>query len=337
MKNSGLFVICLIVIVFTSCIQNDVINEDNTPQGNFSLLWNIVDESYCFFEEKGIDWDSIKLVYEPQIYNTMPDTQLFRVCGNMLNELKDGHVNLYSDFNVSRYWDWYLDYPQNYNATIVERNYLGDDYFLKGGLRAKNLNGIGYVRYTSFDNNISYSDMYQTLGYLGNIDGLIIDIRNNGGGYVSEAESFASCFFSEKTLVGYIKYKEGKGHSDFSDYYELYINPDSVAIFDGPIVVLTNRLVYSAANYFVSMMQIHPNAVQIGDISGGGGGLPFSSELYNGWSVRLSRNPNFDIDKKSIESGVAPDIYIDMDVHAETNGIDSMIEYAINYLKNQSD
>ena len=45
---------------------------------------------------------------------------LFDVLGDMLNELKDGHTNLISTFNMSRYWDWYLDYPDNFDSDIQE-------------------------------------------------------------------------------------------------------------------------------------------------------------------------------------------------------------------------
>ena len=55
----------------------------------------------------------------------------------MLAELKDGHVNLYSSSNMARYWDWYLDYPRNFNEGIIERQYLGKSYRIAGGLKYK--------------------------------------------------------------------------------------------------------------------------------------------------------------------------------------------------------
>ena len=54
----------------------------------------------------------------------MSNDGLFEVLGNMLAELKDGHVNLYSVSNTARYWDWYLDYPRNFDEAIIEQ-YLG--------------------------------------------------------------------------------------------------------------------------------------------------------------------------------------------------------------------
>ncbi len=328
--------IILLVPILTSCIQDWAINYDNTPQGNFDLLWKTVDQNYCFFEEKGIDWNAVKKEYESLVSEKTSDEELFQICSSMLSKLKDGHVNLYSDFNTFRYWDWFLDYPQNFNWALVERNYLGKDYIIAGRLKAKNIRNVGYCRYESFTDEITAANIHYAIKQLGNIKGLIIDIRDNGGGSVALVNEFASCFFSQKTLTGYVKYKEGPGHNDFSGFFPQYIEPDSSIAFDGEIVILTNRLVYSAANDFVSTMKALPNVTIIGDVSGGGGGAPFSSELNNGWKFRVSRDPLFNSKKESIENGVIPDIKVDMNNEDEANGIDSIVEYAINYILSKS-
>jgi len=129
-----------------------------------------------------------------------------------------------------------------------------------------------------------------------------------------------------------MRYKEGPGHSDFSDYFPQYVDPDSTVVFTGKIVVLTNRLLFSSANYFVSMMNTLPNVTIVGDVTGGGGGLLFSSELYNGWKVRISRNPIYDINKATIENGIEPDFYINMKAEDEEKGIDSIIEFGLDYI-----
>ena len=38
---------------------HDIEEWDNDPQGNFQALWTIIDEHYCFFAEKDIDWNEI--------------------------------------------------------------------------------------------------------------------------------------------------------------------------------------------------------------------------------------------------------------------------------------
>lgn len=328
--------IILLVPILTSCIQDWAINYDNSPQGNFDLLWKTIDENYCFFDEKGIDWNAVKKEYESLVSEKTSDEELFQICSSMLSKLRDGHVNLYSDFNTFRYWDWFLDYPQNFNWALVERNYLGKDYIIAGRLKAKNIKNVGYCRYESFTDEITSANIHYAIKQMGNIKGLIIDIRDNGGGSVALVNEFASCFFSQKTLTGYVKYKEGPGHNEFSGFFPQYIEPDSSIAFNGEIVILTNRLVYSAANDFVLTMKALPNVTIIGDVSGGGGGAPFSSELNNGWKFRVSRDPLFNSKKESIENGVIPDIKVDMNNEDEANGIDSIVEYAISYILSKS-
>ena len=56
-----IFSILLSALLLTSCITEDV--PDNTPRGNFELLWQTLDEHYCFFSYKkaayGLDWDEV--------------------------------------------------------------------------------------------------------------------------------------------------------------------------------------------------------------------------------------------------------------------------------------
>ena len=51
----------------------------------------------------------------------MTSEELFRVCSEMLKELKDGHTNLSSSFDTSRYWIW-EQFPQNYYERLVEEH-----------------------------------------------------------------------------------------------------------------------------------------------------------------------------------------------------------------------
>jgi hypothetical protein len=316
-----------------SCVREEFRHDERSAKENFNLLWKIVDENYCYFDLKKIDWDSVKAVYARKVNGNMADKELFGIFSSMLCELKDGHVNLYSDFNTSRYWNWFLDYPQNYNPIIVERNYLGDNYIIAGKIIAKNIRNVGYLRYDSFEDIITRTNIVEAINQLGAIKGLIIDIRNNGGGYVKMVDVLASCFFSQKTLVGYTRYKEGARHSDFSRFFPRYVEPDSPSVFDGRIVILTNRLTYSACNEFIAYMKCLPNVTLIGNISGGGGGMPFSSELYNGWRVRISRDPFYDANQHHIENGIEPHIYMNMDKQDEYQNIDSIIEYALDFLQ----
>lgn len=254
-------------------------------------MWKIIDEQYCFLEYKQIDWDAIHTKYSKLITNNMTSEGLFEVLGKMLNELQDGHVNLASSHNVSYYDAWYQDYPRNFREDIVEDYYLGKastDYRTAAGIKYKILeDNIGYIRYGSFSSPIGNGNLDEILSYLAVCNGLIIDVRSNGGGNVTNSTRIAARFTNEKVLTGYISHKTGKGHNDFSEPYPIHLEPNDGVRWQKKVVVLTNRRSYSATNDFVNQMRYLPNVTTMGDKTGGGSGMPFTSELPNGWTVRF--------------------------------------------------
>lgn len=319
-----------LTLTLSSCIDNDVY--DDSPQGNFDALWKIIDEQYCFLdykaEEYGLDWNEVYERYQQDIIPTMSQKDLFYVFDNMLDELRDGHVNLYASFDVARYWDWFEDYPENFSDSI-QRIYLGTDYHIASGLTYKVLeDNIGYVYCESFSDAIGNGNLTDMLVELELCKGLIIDVRNNSGGQLTTSTKLASRFTNEKILTGYIRHKTGTGHSDFSDPYPIYLEPYNGVRWQKPVVVLTNRRSYSATNYFVNEMNQLSQVTIVGDITGGGSGLPFSSELPNGWSIRFSASPMFDPEMNHLEFGITPDEKVDMTSEDMQKGVDTIIEKA---------
>ncbi len=308
----------------------------NTPQECFESLWKRVDEKYSFLEYKNINWDSVKAVYQPQIHDDMNQIQLFRVLDSMLYTLRDGHVNLMAPFNISRNWEWYLGYPQNFNASVLERNYLGNNYYITGPFTNQifvhNSKRIGYFRYSSFSSNFSDFDLDFMMTRFSGTEGLIIDLRDNGGGITNNVFKLLNRFSKTKTLVGTCYEKNGPGHSDFGMAYHMYGEPavndkgqPQIQFLDKPIVILTNRSCYSATNMFVGFMSVYPNVKIIGDQTGGGGGLPTSYQLPNGWVYRISSTYTTLPDGFNIENGIPVDIRQDMDPTREANGIDDIM------------
>ena len=167
-------------------------------------------------------------------------------------------------------------------------------------------------------------------------DGLIIDIRDNGGGIILNAERLARRFMDRKTLVGYISHKTGPGHNEFSEKYPYYLEPSKSHIrYYKPVVIICNRATYSAANNFAPIMKSLPNVRIVGDITGGGCGMPFTSELPNGWTVRFSASPIYDSNGKLTEFGVEPSegCKVDMTKADEDAGKDTILEHAFEVLR----
>jgi Peptidase family S41 len=324
-------------LFFLPSCELALVNSDfeNSPIECFEFLSRTIKEKYAFLEYKRVNWDSIVQANRPRVNNDMSQDSLFKVLADMLYQLRDGHVNLQSDFNVSRNWEWYLGYPENYRPDVVERNYLGKDYLITGSMPNQILPGnVGYIRYGSFSNPIGATDFEFVMERFKNTRGLIIDIRNNGGGAISNANLMFSYFIKEKTAALRYLEKSGPGPKDFSGPFVLNIDAAEKQYFAGKtIVVMTNRSSYSAASFFPAMMSVLPNVVLLGDTSGGGGGLPTSNQLPNGWSLRYSSTITTTMDGFNYEDGMPVDVKVDLDPVLANRGVDSMIERALREIK----
>ena len=314
-------------------------DKENTPTNCFDSMWERLDEKYAFFDYKHINWDSVKNVYRPKVYDNMSDQALFKVLDNMLYTLRDGHVNLVSPFNVSRNWQWYLGYPQNFDRGLLERNYWGNNYYLTGPfvnvIFKKGNKYMGYLYYGDFSNGISDYDLDFVLTGFKDTDGLIIDLRDNGGGITTNVYQFMSRFVNQKTLVGYNYEKTGNAHDDFSSAYQIYADPAvdnngnaRINYLNKPIILLTNRSCFSACNMFAGFMSVLPNVTIIGDQTGGGGGLPTSYQLPNGWTYRFSSTYTTLPNGLNIEGGIPPNIKTDMDSLNIAAGKDDILNKA---------
>ena len=330
MRKILFFLIGLVSALCLSCVDEEEF--DDTPQGNFEALWRIIDRHYCFLDYKqheiGLDWQAVYDKYRVRVDDDMSQMQLFEVLTQMLGELRDGHVNLSASHDYGRYWSWYENYPANFSDTLLRR-YMGTDYKIASGLDYRILDdNIGYIRYESFSSPIGEGNLDDVLMHMMLCQGIIIDIRNNGGGDLTNADKLAARFCQEKTLVGYLQHKTGPGHGEFSSMEPHYLEPSGNLRWHKPVVVLTNRHVYSAANEFVMYMKALPQAKIVGDHTGGGAGMPFSSSLPNGWSVRFSAVPTYDAQRQSIEFGIDPDYRVDITDADFARGRDTIIEFA---------
>lgn len=309
-------------------------NPDNDPQSNFDALWHNVKDKYAFFEIKAVNWDSVYNHYDPMVNNQTTDEELFAILDSMLYDLKDGHVNLRSPFNLSRNWNWYLNYPDNFNYEMVERNYLGPNHRIAGGLQYTILPGdsIGYIYYGSFSSGFSLENLDEVMRYMRGTKGLIVDVRNNGGGFLSNAFALGQRLISTSRQVLITFEKTGPGPDDFGNGLAYNLSPSDRVNYNGEVAILTNRRSYSATNFFAGIMRSFENVTLIGDQTGGGGGIPIDWELPNGWTYRFSATvsmiPVNDTALSNIEPGVPPHQMLNNNRQRELQGIDDIIERA---------
>jgi len=324
-------VLLLLALSAVSCHETE--EYPNDPKGNFEALWNIIDRHYCFLSSKDVDWDEVHARYGAIVKPGMTREQLFEVFSDMLAELKDGHVNLSSSFATSYYKKWWSDYPQNFSLRLIQQSYFNFNYRQSSGLMYGILkDNIGYIYISSFSNPIGEGNLDNALNYLSTASALVIDVRDNGGGQLTSVETLVARFLKEPTLVGYICHKTGPGHDDFSEPYPIVYKPTKDHVSWGkPVLVLANRSTFSAANNFVSIMRGIPGVTIGGAVTGGGSGMPYSSEIPCGWVVRFSACSILDAAGNSTEHGIAPTpgFEVDMDPQAALDGHDTLLDTTI--------
>lgn len=334
-----------IVLSFSiACVAKEDIKDASNFQTNFDALWQILNDNYCYFEEKNIDWDSIYVVYNKRLNEQKYDNvQFFDFLTEMIRELKDGHTNLISSFDNGRYTWSNPDGITSINYSLRAK-YIGKNYRISRGMvydTIKSINApddypqdIGFIIYNNFMNSIG--DMKFLEFYFSKCKGVIIDLRDNGGGLVDNADLLLSYFLKKRTLVGYSKYKLSPARNDFSTPKPLYIDPikKTKSFWNSiPIVVLQDAGSYSATNDFLYKSFYEDNITTVGTKSGGGAGMPSVMELPNGWRIRFSTAASYDRNMISFENGTPPEVYVS--IKKETPG-DDLIEKAIEIIYEQT-
>ena len=335
------FILIVLAFAFTSCerafMEKD---EPSNPVNVFDYLWNQVDQQYAFFDVKNMDWDSVREVYRPMVNDNMSNDSLFRVCAAMLNTLQDGHTNLISGFDVSRndsvYYKMYAE--KNIDENVVLLNYLTVNHHTTGSFMHNAIrNGaVAYIRYSSFSDYISEGSLKYLVNRYKNCKGMVIDLRQNSGGSISNIAALLSIFDNHKQLLYQCQAKSGPAHDAFADALTVYAADSSILgknnAYTKPVAVLIDRGSYSATSFFAICTMAYDNIRLFGDYSGGGLGLPNGGVLPNGWTYRFSTTRTLAIDGQNYENGVPPDVRVLLDPACTAQGVDNVIEVAAEWI-----
>lgn len=195
-------------------------------------------------------------------------------------------------------------------------------------------------------------DNIQTMHKDGNLEGVIIDLRGNGGGSEGDEKYIMGALMEQGDFqYGWSRFKRGTGRYDYSPLVPSITKAlewDQEVIDDKPIVVLTNCRSGSMSEMTATIAQCLPNGRVIGKRSAGGlSGLQgIAASTYNYASYvgvenvtpvycYIATQVDMDMDKNIREGvGVTPDIEVDLDETLfKTTGEDTQLNRAIEYIK----
>ncbi len=174
-------------------------------------------------------------------------------------------------------------------------------------VRSKTLEpGYGYVRLAQFQDRTT-SDLEDALSRLrkenGELKGLVLDLRNNPGGLLSQAVKVADVFMD----TGMIVYTKGRLDNQQQKYFA---HPSGDT--ELPLVVLVNNGSASAAEIVAGAMQDHGRGVVLGTQTFGKGSVQTILPLENGAALRLTTAMYYTPNGRSIQvTGVKPDYIVE--------------------------
>ena len=176
-------------------------------------------------------------------------------------------------------------------------------------VRSKTLEpGLGYVRVSNFQTHTA-EDLRKSLEKLkeeneNNLNGLILDLRNNPGGILTAAVGVSDLFLDS----GLIVYTEGRIQDS-----KLNFNAKPYDILnDAPLVVLVNGGSASASEIVAGALQDHERAIIMGERTFGKGSVQTILPMNDKAALKLTTARYFTPSGRSIQaSGIEPDIIIE--------------------------
>ncbi|MBC7892551.1 MAG: carboxy terminal-processing peptidase [Sphingobacteriaceae bacterium] len=154
------------------------------------------------------------------------------------------------------------------------------------------------------------------------VDGVVIDLRNNGGGSLDEAINLSGLFIKNGPVV---QVRAATGEVDVDE------DPDPLVVYDGPLAVLVNRFSASASEIFAAAIQDYKRGLVIGEQTYGKGTvqqlidlsqfMPKEKESEKAGLLKVTRSKFYRINGASTQlRGVTPDVELPSLFSAEEYG-----------------
>jgi len=191
-------------------------------------------------------------------------------------------------------------------------------------------NDVGYIELTGFGPEIEKDFEAAVVSFM-NSRGLILDLRNNGGGFVSTVARVASYFFTEETELGVFITRRGQAAPRRTQR----LHP----VYREPVVILVSARSASGAEMLAASMQERHRALIVGTSPATCGclvGVSRTISLPDGGKLNVSDTDYRTAQGRRIEgAGVQPDERIDLRIADLVAGRDRVLEWSVDHLSHR--
>ena len=348
----------------------------------FELFWNGMNTNYIYWDLDTTNWGAIYSKYQPLFeqldLNNKNDVQksvaYFR---QMTYGLVDNHFQITFNkpelsgiiiFPAAQHKQSSAGYHYPYNYFNVDARYFDAGYKSVYDSVTNRGTSALHVTFATINNSILYFNCNQfsllnayqspvknevkpVLDSLFNrlrantstMKGVIIDVRNNSGGYLSDLNFLTGHFIDSPLPFGYSCYKSGAGRLDFTPWISAVITPQPGATaVKCPIVVLVDHFTVSMAEAIAMAFHTLPNGTIVGETTWGATGPLTANEVFNsgqfsvpGFLTVYTSSAKFKyIDGNIYENvGFPPDIPIAFNEQVLNAGRDLQLEKAIQQIQ----
>lgn len=330
-----------LALLCTSACADTFVGADRAANETvlFDELWNEVDQHYSFFELRHINWDSLRTVYRPRALAATDDHQLAQVFGQLLRELHDPHV-AFTPFGAGSTMRFIArsDTTRTFFSpgNVAEHYMPGQHYSEHDVVRSAMIAPtVGYIHIANFRGDGWAGLVDAALTQLDSAQCIIVDVRDNSGGTYALAVDIAGRFVSQRRVFGFLRFRNGLAHSNFSASVPEVVAPTGTNRLHKPIFLLTNGRTVSSAEVFVLALRSNPHVVVVGDTTAGASGGPTARELANGWIYELSEWIEYTPQHETYEGvGLAPNIVVRPAMSDFVRKIDPVLERALSLATN---
>jgi C-terminal processing protease CtpA/Prc len=193
---------------------------------------------------------------------------------------------------------------------------------------------VGYIRIDRLWNNNDdvVNEFDLALSNLMGTQGIILDLRQNGGGDSRIAEKIAGRFLDQTFKYGHDEFRKRLYKFAWRNSVNYSVKPRG-DIYQGKLVVLTDYPVMSSAEWLVGALIDSGRAISIGRVTGGSTGNPIQFTMPGG-KVRYSTASFYRPDGRLVEGqGYSPDIDVKWTIEDYIKGIDPDIQAAVNWME----